>query len=204
MVQPLPPVISANRPKMALLGPAIRSTNSGKYGEFRHHLHQGKALLADPLQREQMGRMGGPQSPREDREIPVEEERGRTLAPEEQWGVGRVNLDPAEWLAAITSAGGMVEGRGSEAGPIAHAPELSELVEGWVRRVALGGDQRRAVARLDIGHGKYAGAELVITAQGDRVSVELTLPEGAAVAGLSERLSSRLTARGYAAEVEVR
>ena len=85
-----------------------------------------------------------------------------------------------------------------------HAPELSELVAGWVRRVALGGDQRRAVARLDIGHGQYTGAELLITAEGSRVSVELTLPDGVAGAGLSERLGSRLTARGYAAEVEVR
>jgi hypothetical protein len=73
-----------------------------------------------------------------------------------------------------------------------------------VRRIALGGDQRRAVARLDIGHGQYTGAELLITAEGSRVSVELTLPEGVAPAGLSERLGSRLAARGYAAQVEVR
>jgi hypothetical protein len=77
-------------------------------------------------------------------------------------------------------------------------------VEGWVRRLAVGGDQRRAVARLDIGHGVYAGAELVIAAEGGAVEVELTLPEGAAASGLSERLTSRLSARGYAPHVTVR
>jgi hypothetical protein len=78
------------------------------------------------------------------------------------------------------------------------------LVEGWVRRLSVGGDQRRAVARLDIGHGAYAGAELVIATEGGAVQVELTLPEGAPTSGLSERLTSRLTARGYDAQVAVR
>lgn len=78
------------------------------------------------------------------------------------------------------------------------------MVEGWVRRVALGGDPRRAVARLDIGHGHYAGAELVVATEGGQVSVELTLPEGAVTADLSERLRARLLARGYTAEVAVR
>lgn len=204
MVQPLPPVVSARRSETAVARPATRLTNTGKCDEFRAHLRRAKELPPEPLTGEQIGRPEARRPLREEREIPDEEERYRGLAPDEQWGLGRVNPDPAEWLASITSAGGVVEARGGESSPVAHVPELSELVEGWVRRVALGGDQRRAVARLDIGHGQYAGAELVITAQGSRVSIELTLPEGAAAAGLSERLCSRLTARGYAAEVDIR
>jgi hypothetical protein len=141
---------------------------------------------------------------REDLEIPWAQERFRALAPEEQWGWGRGEPDPAQWLAAISATGEVVEMPAADASAAPHSPQLSELIEGWVRRVALGGDQRRAVARLDIGHGQYAGAELVITAQGSRVSVELTLPEGASSTGLSDRLCTRLTARGYEVEVDVR
>jgi hypothetical protein len=127
------------------------------------------------------------------------------LAPDEQSSWGRGSLDPAQWLSAITSSGGVTPCQ-AEPGSAGRAsePELSELVEGWVRRLAVGGDQRKAVARLDIGHGVYAGAELVIAAEGGAVEVELTLPDGATASGLSERLTSRLTARGYAARVAVR
>jgi hypothetical protein len=93
------------------------------------------------------------------------------------------------------------------AGPVAPPQgviELSELVERWVRRVAVGGDPRRGVARLDIGQGRFAGAELLVVAEAGRVSVELTLPDAASQAGLSERLRERLERRGYAAEVVVR
>jgi hypothetical protein len=82
--------------------------------------------------------------------------------------------------------------------------ELSELVERWVRRVAVGGDPRRGVARLDIGQGRFSGAELLVVAEAGRVSVELTLPSAAGDAGLSERLRARLERRGYAADVVVR
>jgi hypothetical protein len=81
--------------------------------------------------------------------------------------------------------------------------ELSELVERWVRRVALGGDQRRGVAKLDIGQGRFSGAELLVVAEAGRVSVELSLP-GGVEAGLAERLRSRLEGRGYVADVVVR
>jgi hypothetical protein len=81
--------------------------------------------------------------------------------------------------------------------------ELSRLVERWVRRVALGGDQRRGVAKLDIGQGRFAGAELIVVAEAGRVSVELHVPE-AIEPGLAERLRSRLERRGYEADVVVR
>ncbi|HKY37373.1 MAG TPA: hypothetical protein VJN18_15630 [Polyangiaceae bacterium] len=72
-----------------------------------------------------------------------------------------------------------------------------------MRRLAVGGDPRRAAARLEIGAGRYAGAELIVVAELDRVSVELRLPEGAVDTGLAERLRERLEARGYGAEVRV-
>ena len=81
---------------------------------------------------------------------------------------------------------------------------MVELVERWVRRVALGGDQRRGAVRLDIGQGRFSGAELLVVAEAGQVSVELQLPSTVAQGDLSERLRARLERRGYAAEVSVR
>jgi hypothetical protein len=78
------------------------------------------------------------------------------------------------------------------------------LVERWVRRLAVGADPRRAAARLEIGAGRYAGAELLVVAEADRVSVEVCLPDGGADPGLAARLRERLEGRGYGAEVTVR
>jgi hypothetical protein len=86
----------------------------------------------------------------------------------------------------------------------AAAVQVAELVERWVRRVSLGGDPRRGVARLEIGEGRYAGAELLVSAEGGRVSVQLTLAEAPRDAGLSQRLTTRLAQRGLSAEVTVR
>jgi hypothetical protein len=203
MVQRLLPTSPAFGPETVAARSSIRPINAGKYDEFCHLLRATKQPLAGPAAGEQASGPEACQSPREEREITVGEDWYRALAPVEQSSWGRANPDPSEWLAVFTSSGGVIE---ACAAPPAtsQAPELSELVEGWVRRVAVGGDQRRAVARLDIGHGQFAGAELLITAEGRRVSVELTLPEGTGAGGLSERLSSRLTARGYTADVEVR
>jgi hypothetical protein len=82
--------------------------------------------------------------------------------------------------------------------------EVAELVERWVRRVAIGGDQRRGAVRLDIGHGRFSGAELLVVAEAGRVSVELQLPPSLVETDLSERLRSRLEGRGFEAEVLVR
>jgi hypothetical protein len=182
-----------------------RSISTCKNEDFRKHLKRSNEAPPTPgdipLERPQPVAT----SRDEEREMGRGSDPSRCLAPEEQSGWGRGNLDPAEWLSTITSSGGVVAvpADPNPAGP-ARGPELSELVEGWVRRLAVGGDQRRAVARLDIGHGAYAGAELVIATEGGAVQVELTLPEGASASGLSERLTSRLTARGYEADVSVR
>lgn len=73
-----------------------------------------------------------------------------------------------------------------------------------VTRVAWGGDRRRGVARLELG-GELAGAVVVVRGEGREISLELSIPEGSHAAGLPERLSARLAARGLVVrEVVVR
>ncbi len=136
-----------------------------------------------------------------------ETELSRSLAPEEQPSFGQGGGEIAEWFSLINPAGGvdapqLVAPTASPSPPA--VIEVAELVEHWVRRVALGGDQRRGAVRLDFGQGRFSGAELVVVADAGRVSVQLTLPPATAAAGLSERLSARLERRGIAADVVVR
>jgi hypothetical protein len=86
----------------------------------------------------------------------------------------------------------------------AAAADAGALVERWVRRVSVGGDGRRAAARLEIGAGRFAGTELVVIAEPGHVSVEVTLPAAGSEAGLAERLRDRLEGRGYGVDVTVR
>lgn len=205
MVQPLPPTTPGRRPESAAAHIRNQSINISKCEEFRKHLRRSPEGLPAPADAAADRPEPALTNRNEEREMGSESEASRTLAPEEQSSWGRGSLDPAEWLSTVTSGAGLGSGQTE---PIAAArapePQLSELVEGWVRRLSVGGDQRRAVARLDIGHGAYAGAELVIATEGGAVQVELTLPEGAPTTDLSERLISRLTARGYEAQVAVR
>jgi hypothetical protein len=145
---------------------------------------------------------------RRNREMTVSDEPSGGLAPEEQPSVGAARLDPAEWLATINPGGSPELVAQQAATALTHTPashaDVSLLVERWVKRVALGGDQRRGVARLDIGQGRFAGAELLVVAEAGRVSVELSLPPHEAAPGLRERLLERLERRGVSAEVVVR
>jgi len=135
-----------------------------------------------------------------------DQEPSRSLAPEDQPSLGGGGADLAEWFALINPAGGV------EAAPVVAPPtsthpgvaEVAQLVERWVRRVALGGDQRRGAVRLDIGQGRFSGAELLVVAEAGHVSVELQLPASVAEGDLSQRLQARLERRGYAADVLVR
>lgn len=129
------------------------------------------------------------------------------LAPEEQPSVAWGGQDLGELFALFNPAGVSEAARPLELTTTPAHPgvtEVAELVERWVRRVALGGDQRRGAARLDIGQGRYAGAELLVVAEAGHVSVELHLPATASDPGLGERLRSRLAQRGFDAEVTVR
>jgi hypothetical protein len=139
------------------------------------------------------------------REIAVGGDEFCGLAPAAETGVAADPGDPAAWLFLLSPPGGEVATAASAAPAPGRAfePEVLALVERWVRRVAVGGDSRRAAVRLEIGAGRYAGAELVVVAEPERVSVELRLPEAAADSGLAERLRERLEARGYGADVRV-
>jgi hypothetical protein len=124
--------------------------------------------------------------------------------------LGGWGIDLAEWFSLINPTGGL-EAAAALAAVVAPAAsahpgvaEVAELVERWVRRVALGGDQRRGAIRLDIGQGRFSGAELLVVAEAGHVSVELQLPSSMAQGDLSERLRARLERRGYAADVLVR
>lgn len=130
------------------------------------------------------------------------------LAPDERPAPG-AGADLAEWLFFISPGGvgaSPPSPNPSSLAPRAVTPEVSQLLERWVRRVALGGDQRRGVARLDLGAGRFAGAELLIVAEAGAVSVELTLP--AQSTGMDQdierRLRGRLERRGFSASVNVR
>lgn len=127
------------------------------------------------------------------------------VAPDEDSVLGDGRIEPSQWLALFQPG---VEALPA-AGAIAPGPQptgvadVSALVERWVRRVALGGDSRRGVARLDIGAGRFAGSELLVIAEAGQVMVELSGP-GPSEPELAERLRSRLERRGYSAEVVVR
>jgi hypothetical protein len=134
------------------------------------------------------------------------EDRSESLAPEVEAGGGR-QAEPAELLALLSPRGGETAMASAALEPSTGTIEVAAvaaLVERWVRRVALGGDSRRGVARLDIGSGRLAGAELTVVADSGRVSVELSLPPGQAEAGLGGRLRRRLEQRGFETDVVVR
>ncbi len=136
-----------------------------------------------------------------------EPELPRSLAPEDQPSFGQAGIELADWLSLINPSGGADTTRPSESAvlpPPVAVVEVTELVERWVRRVALGGDQRRGAVRLDFGPGRFSGAELVVVADGGRVSVELCLPPAMVAPELSERLRARLERRGFTADVVVR
>ena len=98
--------------------------------------------------------------------------RRRSCPPADQGPLGAGDL--AEWLSLINPPGG-VESQAPEAAARPAAPgafEVAELVERWVRRMAVGGDQRRGVARLEIEQGRFSGAELLVVAEGGRITVE--------------------------------
>ncbi len=207
MVQPLPRVPANGRPECPPPGPGLRPITTGKYEEFRTHLRRFGERPAGPLAAEPSTGTRSAEATHSEREISAAPELPQSLAPEGQPGLGQGGGELAEWFSLINPAGGVEAPRQLEATATPSPPaavEVAELVERWVRRVALGGDQRRGAVRLDFGHGRFSGAELVVVADAGRVSVELSLPPTMAASDLSERLRSRLERRGIAADVVVR
>lgn len=207
MVQPPPRVSPSGRPDCVLTRSASKPITTGKYEEFRNHLRKildrptgaGQALPT-PETRSSDARLT-------EREILSRPDVLPSLAPEVEPSVGRGGGEVAEWFSLINPAGGVAQPTSTPQvaalTPLAVA-EVTQLVERWVRRMALGGDQRRGAVRLDIGQGRFAGAELLVVAEAGHVSVELNLPPSLVDAELSERLRSRLERRGLAADVVVR
>ncbi len=187
--------------------PPSRPITASKYEEFRTHLRK----LSDLPRGPEPGPATGPETANQARHLEREMSPGadlsRRLAPEDQPSLGGGPGDLAEWLSLINPAGGVTCAPPAAAAPTPAPPgvaEVAELVERWVRRVAVGGDQRRGAVRLDIGQGRFSGAELLVVAEAGRVSVELNLPPSLAHGDLSERLRSRLQGRGFEADVVVR
>jgi hypothetical protein len=207
MVQPPLSVTSGGRPESVGPRPCAKSITTGKYDEFRSHYRTRLLLPTGSPDAQRTPVEAGQARRHPEREMSLSGEPSPSLAPDEQPGLGRGGGELAEWLSLFNPGGGVEAPRLPE--PVGQAPvqpgvaELSDLIERWVRRVALGGDQRRGAARLDIGHGRFAGAELLVVAEAGRVSVELSLP-GMVDADLSQRLQSRLERRGYVADVVVR
>lgn len=179
--------LSINNSKIISFGAELRALLAAP-APTRHGVLEG---AAEPFRRAPAGR-----------EIGLSEGDSPGLAPVELPSVGPP-WEAAEWLSCFTS--GSVEAAAPS--PLATRgiePEVGQLLERWVRRVGLGGDQRRGVARLAIGAGRLAGAELVVVAEGSTVSVELQLPSEVEGSGLEQRLRSRLEGKGMRADVTVR
>jgi hypothetical protein len=73
---------------------------------------------------------------------------------------------------------------------------FAELWTRLVRRVAWGGDGRRATARIEIGEGEWAGAAIVVHALEREIAIEIDLPEGARLDAWRERIAGRFRERG--------
>jgi hypothetical protein len=72
--------------------------------------------------------------------------------------------------------------------------DLQNLLTGLARRVAWGGDRRKASARIELGEGALAGATLVVHTDQHALNV---------AQGWQERIARRLEGRGLSARVKV-
>ena len=207
MVEPVGFRVLGGRPEGVLAGPAERPISAGKHGEFASCLRRGEGPPAAVAEGDPGGaavKFPGAQS---EREMAVSREGPAGLAPDDRPGLAPGPGEPAGWLFLVSPSGGdggaglaLNQSPAAARGAESYAAVLSER---WVRRLALGGDARRAAARLEIGAGRVAGAELLVVTEPGHVSVTLNLPEPVDGA-LSSRLQRRLEARGYTADVTVR
>jgi hypothetical protein len=146
---------------------------------------------------------------RSDHEMPASEELPVGLAPDVESGLRLGSGEAAAWLLLISPTSGEGASAAATTSLVAAAPvrnlepELTLAAERWLRRLSWAGDGRRGTARLELGAGALAGAELIVTAEGAHISLDLRLPldvDG----GLADRIRGRLEARGYSADVTVR
>jgi hypothetical protein len=117
-------------------------------------------------------------------------------------------LDPSARHAAHLAVPGGYSMSPSAIDPAANASadapvrarSLEELLPLLVRKIAWAGDRHKGTVRLELGAGAYAGAIVVVHAEGGRVRVEIGGNEGPELNRLRERLDTRL--RGHGIDVE--
>lgn|GEM_PF-3782484 len=206
MVQPLPSVAAAHRSDVSAPQPPRRPITHRNYDEFSVHMNRAGLPRGRPQEAVGTPEIAAPQTTPTAKEMSPGVEASPSLAPEDQPSLGPGGGEVAEWFSLFNPGGGL---DAPAAAPPATMPpaavvEIADLVERWVRRVAMGGDQRRGAVRLDIGQGRFSGAQVLVIAEAGHVSVELQLPASLVEGDLSQRLRSRLERRGYAADVVVR
>lgn len=106
---------------------------------------------------------------------------------------------------AITPSVGLSAGRAADLpAALPLREDLQNLITGLARRVAWGGDRRKGSARIELSVGPLAGSTLIVHADQRSVTVELELAPGSSLAGdWQQRISERLNARGFSAQVRV-
>jgi hypothetical protein len=208
MVQPVGFGVPSGRPAEGASERPCRQLSTGKYGEFDSYLHRPRTAVETLLDPAWQGLAGKLEESRQEREMAVSGEGSGALAPGGESTLDPPPGDPAAWLCLISPPGvemaAPAQLPSSASSARAAEADAAGLVERWARRLALGGDARRAAARLEIGTGRFAGTELVVVAQPGHVSVEVTLPAAGFEAGLADRLRERLEGRGYGVDVTVR
>lgn len=124
--------------------------------------------------------------------LPEGDESGRAKKPRPAEGAP---LDSAARHAAQLEPPFMAPPPAEAVALEAHA-SLEGLLPSLVRRVAWSGDGKKGTIRLELGGGELAGGTLLIHADGGRIAVHLTTPEGSNVAQWRDRIAARLTAKG--------
>jgi hypothetical protein len=109
-------------------------------------------------------------------------------------------VDPIAGLFLGASNGAPLEAPSTPAGLVSNLVAVE-----MVRAIAWGGDRRRGTARIELGAGRYAGATLLVKADGDQLSVELEVPSGVDAEELSGRLTERFAEKGLVLrEIDIR
>jgi hypothetical protein len=206
----LQPTVSAARKEaqLTLLSPIRREALSSRFQDLltaRDRPSAGKSELS-PLQAPKQEMASGPNDESAPARVisPRQKDQTETLAPEAHPRFAPEGI--TDWWAVL----GSLDLRREH--PVCtpavavrpEQPDPGQLLERWVRRVALGGDRHRAVARLELGHGELAGATLTVTAEAGAVAIELDLPDARDALELEQRVRERLARRGFSADVTVR
>jgi hypothetical protein len=98
---------------------------------------------------------------------------------------------PGPSMRLVPPEGLALEPRGAPATSIIEPA----LVEQVIRRLVIGGDRRRGVARIEL-DGDYAGTTIWVRGEGKAIELEVVLGPGLESEGLPERLLGRLRASG--------